>query len=384
MDITYISYASVPSYAAESLQVMKVCEAMMEEGHDVRLIAPEQEVDTMLRGVDLTQHYGLRHDIKPAYRTLPPTYLGRTWYAMRGRVSSLGRIAYTRYGSCAAVCLYTGARVVLELHEAPKINSPAELILRRLLRNQSPRLRIVVITKVLRQILADRYPFADVKNIIVAPDGVDPARFDCIPSRDEARQILNLPKDIPIVGHIGSLSPTNGVETIANLVARMPEIHFLMVGDRGRGGALNYLKEVAYNSGATSNLTTPGNVKNSEVPLWLSACDVLLLANRIAPGWDNRNALWTSPLKMFEYMASGKPIVASDQPVLREILDDGTAVFVPSTDADAWAGAVTALLQDPVRANFLGMAARRRVTKCYTWRARVRTCLDGLEWEERL
>lgn len=382
MNITYISYAAVPSYAAESLQVMKVCEAMTEEGHDVRLIAPKLKVDPGLNDVDLAQHYGLRREIKPVYRALPPTYLGRVWYALRGRLSSLGRITYTRYGSCAAVCVKTGARTVLELHEAPKLNSPAELILRRLLRDQSPRLRIVVITETMREIFSDRYPFADTDKIIVAPDGVDPARFDSVLDRDEARQILNLPKDAPIVGHVGSLSPTNGVEMIADLVSRMPRTHFLMVGDRGRGGGLDYLKEVANNSGTGVNLTTPGNVSNAEVPLWMSACDVLLLANRISPEWENRNAIWTSPLKMFEYMASGKPIIASDAPVLREVLDDDIAVLVPYGDVGAWIEAIKALLKDPNRGKAIGEAARRKATDRYTWRARVRTALDGLEQEE--
>ena len=354
----------------------------MQEGHDIRLIAPKSKVDPALRNVDLTQHYGLRCEVKPMYRILPPTHLGRAWYAMVGRIESAGRIAYTRYGSCAALCVYTGARTVLELHEVPRLNSPADSILRRLLRNQSPRLRVVVITEVIRKMLAEQYPFADTDTIIVAPDGVDPARFDSLPSRDQARQILNLPRDMPIVGHIGSLSPTNGVEMLAGLVSRMSETHFLMVGDRGRGGGLNYLKEVARESGTGGNLTAPGNVSNAEVPLWMTACDVLLLANRISPEWENRNALWTSPLKMFEYMASGTPIVASDAHVLREVLDNDTAVLVPYGDTGAWMDAIRALLKDPNRGKVIGAAARRRALDRYTWRARVRTSLDGLEQEE--
>ena len=301
----------------------------MEEGHDVRLLAPKSESDTTLRDVDLAQHYGLRHAVQPIFRTLPPTHLGRAWYAMRGRIASTGRIAYTRYGSCAAICVYTGVQTVLELHEVPKLNSRSDLILRRLLRSQSPRLRIVVITEVIRKMLSEQHPYADVGKIIVAPDGVDPVRFESLPNRDQARQILKLPKDKPIVGHVGSLSPTNGVEMLASLVSQMPEIHFVMVGNRGRGGALNYLKEASQNSGTPANLTTPGNVNNAEVPLWMSACDVLLLANRVLPEWENRNAIWTSPLKMFEYMASARPIVASDAPVLREVLDDRYCRFSP-------------------------------------------------------
>ena len=114
----------------------------------------------------------------------------------------------------------------------------------------------------------------------------------------------------------------------------------------------------------------------------MSACDVLLLANRISPEWENRNAIWTSPLKMFEYMASGKPIIASDAPVLREVLDDNTAVLVPYGDVGAWMKAIQAMLRDPKKGKAIGEAARRKATDRYTWRARVRTALDGLEQEE--
>ena len=379
MKITYISYAPVPSYAAESLQIMKVCEAMIEEGHDIRLIAPARRTEPALVGVDVVKHYGLRREIRPERRALPPTYLGRAWYAMMGRLSSLGRIAYTRYGWCAAVCVNTGARAVLELHEVPGVNSPSELILRQLLKKQSPRLRIVVITEVIRQMLADRYPFSDAEDIVVAPDGVDIAQFANLPDRAQARQMLNLPMDATIVGHVGSLSPTNGVETIAKLVSRMPDVHFLMVGDRGRGDALNQVREATHNSGGGSNLTTPGNVHNSEVPIWMSACDVLLLANRVVPGWENRNALWTSPLKMFEYMASGRPIIASDHPVIREVLDDDTASLVPSDDVDAWMKAITSLKKHPDTGIAMGKAARQRAINRYSWRVRVRTSLEGLD-----
>ena len=376
MNITYISLEDIVPHSPVSIQVTKMCDAMMAEGHDVQLIAPAHGTREGLRGGELAQLMGLRHEIYPVYRALPPSHLGRAWYAMRGRLSSFGRIAYTRFGSCAAVCVYTGARTVFDLDALPRADSPADLILKRLLRNRSPRLRIAVITEALRRMVAERYPFADADKIIVAPDGVDPAQFDSAPVRDEARQILNLPGDKPIVGHIGSLSPTNGVETLAGLVSRMPDVHFLMVGDRGRGGGLDYLKEAARASG---NLTAPGNVNQSEVPTWLSACDILLLANRILPGFENRNALYTSPMKLFEYMASGRPIVASDLSILREVLDDDTAVLVPSEDIGAWTEAIKGLLRDPNRGETLGAAARLRATERYSWRSRARTILDGIE-----
>ena len=106
-------------------------------------------------------------------------------------------LAYTRFGSCAAICLYTGARTVFDLDALPNPDSPADRILKQLLRNRSSRLRITVLTEALRQMLAERYPFADADIILIAPDGVDPVQFDSAPGRDEARNILNLPYNKP-------------------------------------------------------------------------------------------------------------------------------------------------------------------------------------------
>ena len=75
---------------------------------------------------------------------------------------------------------------------------------------------------------------------------------------------------------------------------------------------------------------------------------------------------------MFEYMAYGKTIVASDLPVLREVLQDGvTAVMVPPEDINAWAMALRALVQDRALMSRLGLAARRLLEKEYTWERRV-------------
>jgi glycosyltransferase involved in cell wall biosynthesis len=89
-------------------------------------------------------------------------------------------------------------------------------------------------------------------------------------------------------------------------------------------------------------------------------------------------ARWTSPLKMFEYMAAGRPIVASDLPVLREVLDDEIAELVPPGDLDAMARAIQRLANDPTRRASMGAEAQRRAER-YSWRGRVRLCLAGIE-----
>ena len=378
MKITYISSEVFPSHNADSLQVMKMCEAMLEEGHEIRLIAPRTRTDSPASDSDLHHLYGVRRAVRPEFRPYRHSASGIALYGMMGRMLSRGRVAYTRRLTYAAVCVFTGVPTVLEIHWVPESGTVVERLLRIILRMRLRNLHLVTITEAIRDELASRYPFASKDKITVAPDGVDLARFNSSPDQDEARHILNLPIDSPIVGYVGSLAEDKGAETIAQLAARMPETHFVIVGDRG--GDLNQLRQTAAASGS-DNLTTPGNVDNSDVPVWLSACDILLLPNKLVPGYHNIHGLWTSPLKMFEYMASEKPIIASDLPVLREVLDEDVATLVPPDDLSSWEEAITELNNNPVRAVSLANAARRRVETKYTWRARVRRCLAGVEAE---
>ncbi len=86
-----------------------------------------------------------------------------------------------------------------------------------------------------------------------------------------------------------------------------------------------------------------------------------------------------SPLKMFEYMAAGKPIISSDLPVLREVLEDGrNAILVPADDLAAWESAIHRLSGDPDLGLRLGEAARRDLHERYTWDARAGRVLDRL------
>ncbi|HET6261298.1 MAG TPA: glycosyltransferase, partial [Chloroflexia bacterium] len=85
---------------------------------------------------------------------------------------------------------------------------------------------------------------------------------------------------------------------------------------------------------------------------------------------DTVTGMTASPLKLFEYMAVGKPIVCKDMPALREIVDESCAILFPEGDADALAGALRALLSDPVQAKQLGEEALRRSAR-YTYQARA-------------
>ncbi len=102
-----------------------------------------------------------------------------------------------------------------------------------------------------------------------------------------------------------------------------------------------------------------------------SAVNVLKMRRSFAAA-GHEIGRWMSPLKVLEYMAAGKAILASDIPALREILRDGeTALLLPPGEPEAWAAAARALLRDPGRAAALGARARAAFLAKHTWDARA-------------
>ncbi|MFQ5627042.1 MAG: glycosyltransferase, partial [Methyloligellaceae bacterium] len=119
-----------------------------------------------------------------------------------------------------------------------------------------------------------------------------------------------------------------------------------------------------------------GYVEPSRVPTYLAAADVLVLPNS---GVTDISRYYTSPLKLFEYMATGRPIVASDLPAMQEVLVEGeTALLVPSDDPAALAAAICRLRSRPALAQRLAQQAKRAVG-AYAWDQRATRLLNFLD-----
>ncbi len=120
-----------------------------------------------------------------------------------------------------------------------------------------------------------------------------------------------------------------------------------------------------------------GQVAPDRVPVYLSALDLCALPSP----WTPFFAYYTSPMKLFEYMASGRAIVASDLPTNAEVLTDGeSALLIPPSDAEALAAAIRRLRDDPALRALLAGKAQALVMESYTWDARARMILS--QWDQ--
>jgi glycosyltransferase involved in cell wall biosynthesis len=215
--------------------------------------------------------------------------------------------------------------------------------------------------------------------IRVLPDAVDVSMFEGLPARDDARRMLGLPTDRPIVGYVGRFTAVGlekGIPTIiegAELVSD-DRTMFLFVGGPMTPVA-SYVSRIRATGLSEDRFRFEDRVPNDRVPLWLAALDVALMPSPNLPHF----AVATSPLKMFEYMAAGLPIVATDLPSLRDVLRHGENAWLATPDdAPAFARGVSALLSDHVLAERLGARARTDAAS-HTWDARARIALEGLE-----
>ncbi len=170
----------------------------------------------------------------------------------------------------------------------------------------------------------------------------------------------------PVVAYAGHLYPWKGGDVFVRALSSLPETRGLIVGGRPGDADFSRVRELVRELGLDERVTVTGLVPRADVPERLASADVLVLPTVATP-----SARYTSPLKLFEYMASGRPIVASDLEPIREVLTDGqNARLVPPGEPAALATAVRDLLADPAQAEQLARTAFEQASS-YSWSRRA-------------
>ena len=218
---------------------------------------------------------------------------------------------------------------------------------------------------------ADAYRRAGVPDdrLLVAHNGVD-APAETPPDREQARRLLQLPKAQPIVVYAGRIGRDKGLNRVASLARARPQVLFLLVGADRRSDAAESFGELV-------NVRLVPWQTPAALPAWLAAADVLLLPPSRAPLERHGNCVL--PMKLFAYLAAGRPILAPALPDVGELLVDGeNALLVPPDDTAAAAEALDRLLGDPALAERLG-GAGARLAEGFTWDARAAWIAEFLE-----
>jgi glycosyltransferase involved in cell wall biosynthesis len=204
--------------------------------------------------------------------------------------------------------------------------------------------------------------------IVVAHDAVNVSKFITGLTREDSRASLGLDQAVEIITYTGSLQPGKGVETFIQCSKILPEKIFLIVG--GKESQINDLKKGI----AAENVLWVGQVSPDKVPYYQSASDVLVLPNNKGSVIDDV----TSPMKLFEYMASGRPIVATDMPSVLEVLEHKrNALICPAGDPLALAENIKLVLEDSQLGKDIAANALKELEH-FTWDFRAKKLLSML------
>lgn len=356
MRILYIANIRLPTERAHGVQIMKMCEAFSRAGHTVELVASARStrIDT-----DPFSYYAVEplFSIKKLSR-VDLLWLGYVGFWVEALIFAVFAWRYARNKDAIVysreelpLCLLSlaGKKVVWEAH-IPRYNILSRMVLRR-------SDKLVVISQGLKDFYIGKGILPD--RILVAHDAIDPKQFETNVSKGAALSALALPADKPVAMYIGLIEKWKGVETLLQAASLLPEVRVAVIGE---GRELSAYKKEYPSVAYLGSLPYRDLARNQQ------AADVLVIPNS---GKSIISRLYTSPLKLFAHMASGIPLVVSDLPSLREVVDENSAYLVRSDDPQALADRIREVLKNKEDAQVKAARARAAVLR-YSWDARAR------------
>lgn len=381
-ELVLLANARMPSKRAQSMQVAHMAAGFARAGARTTLMhARRHETPALPAGQDLFDFYAVPAGARPAIEAVPCVdWIDRTPTRLQFAPARMQELSFARNAAKsvrrahpdavvysreieAARLLAGERRTFLEIHRVP-----GGRLRRRWLLQTAPACGgLVAISGGVRDDLVAAG--IDPARVCVEHDAVDAERFADLPSRATARAELGLePADgRPLVVYTGGLLEWKGVDLLVDAARRLPEVAFVIAGGMERDVA-----RIRAHADGLSNVRVDGFQPPGKVPLYLAAGDIGVVPNRSTPAISAR---YTSPLKVFESLAAGLPMVASDLPSMREILVDGEdAALVAPDSAEALADGIADLAADEARREAFAARGRARTSE-NTWEARARRIL---------
>ena len=382
--IIYISFGNLPSKLASSIQVAKMSQALAKKVDDFELVTSGDIMSSIRRmDAEFQQWYAINHKFKllriPVHLKtkypFPKNYFFQSNVTLGALYSKLAVLyayiksptfVYTRSARIVAPLLKLGIPTLWERHEPLPEKLPEDHIYRRFFES-----KYFVGFVTISPIIAENY----IKNglsqnkILISHSGVDTSLFLNYKSKSLAREQLSQAQDENIVVYGGHLYEYKGISTILDTASLMPKCKFILVG--GWHSDIERVKESCLNRNLR-NVEVIGHVQSKRLALYLYAADILLLPT--SKQW--KLAQTTSPMKLFEYMASRRPIVASALPNIMTVLRDRENAFLAEPDEPlSFQKAIEELLKNPTLADLIADQAFKEVDS-FSWDSRAGRILE--------
>lgn len=373
----YITYTHIPTKKAFGYAIAKMCSSFAAHS-PVTLVIPRDTHKEIVE--DMFDFYSLPRNFSvielPCVDLFRYTFLGKHIPFIIRKVTFAisvlfhlkiehGDVCYSRDLWSLFLLRLKSNNLFLEIHYLSKIDAIS-------IRLAHIAKKIIVITSYLKKELVGQGHVAEA--IVVAPDAVDLSEYEQITQTKKAlRAELRLPADQKIVVYSGNLFAWKGVYTLVDAFEKVPaEATLVIVG--GSDDTLSAFTRYVSAKPYAQRIMILGYRRHQEIARYLMSADILVIPNSATEHISKYN---TSPLKLFEYMASGVPILASDLPSMREVLSEESAVFVRPDDPASLAEGIRGVIRDPGQAEQKAIRARTDVNK-YTWKARAANIVHEL------
>lgn len=376
--IFIIFHGRFPSEKAASLFAAKSAESFADLGGEVILLAPRRWGRFKQPASDF---YGVKNNFRAVFLPiidLFPFPILR-WFAFYASFISFsvsvfiylrlraerGAVIYSNESFPLFLASFSFSNTAYEIHDFPKNN----FFYRRLF----ARVKYVIATNRWKKEKLQEIFGIEPARIIAEPNAVSLEEFENLPQQKVLRAELNLPEESKIICYAGMLRTMGmekGIDTALKALKGLPNnVVLLLVG--GNAEDIAFYRKRTEKFGELLRVIFAGFVRHKEVALYLSASDVLIAPFPKTAHYE----FYMSPMKIFEYMASGRPIVASNLESIREILGESSAILANPDDADSLREGIARVLEDEENARLMAKRAREAVLN-FTWQNRATRILD--------
>jgi len=353
-------------------QTVNTVAALARRGHAVTLLMPQGAGDPGLSAADLKTWFGVEGDFRLVQR--PSRWVGETlptslmWLrqVFRDPEAVAADLLYSRIPAMLTMGQFAPLPFATDHYRPWPDDLPAIRPLIRRAARQRSCLGLIIHSRHAAE--SYRRAGVDEAQILVAHNGAGATGTTL--GKADARSLLGLPTDRPIAVYAGRINAEKGLDQVLALARLRPEVLFLLVGSEGDG-------PIEREAAGQDNVRVLPWAEPASLPAWLQAADVLLIPSSRAPLQRYRNCVL--PMKLFAYLAAGRPILAPVSPDTAELLKhDENALLVPPERPEVAAAALDRLLGDPALAERLGAAARL-LSKDLTWDRRAEKVSTFLE-----
>ncbi len=383
--IAYISDQHYPVAKADSEQVINTVAALAGAGLDIRLVIPgdwrNRNLTPAARKQRLVDFYHVHNGFRveelfhlPLSRLRAEKYshgVLAPFRAKRARVD----LVYTRNPLPACVAVLLGLRVVFETYRVySRRNWLVAQCLARL--SRSPKLLGIITHSPPSKASLSRLGVRPDK-ITVIHNGFNPRVFHRSLTRAQARKELGWSETGKYACYAGRLARDKGIPSLLTLARSNPDVTFVFIGKNDRNGE-NWIEAWARQKNL-ANVRCLSWMHQEALAPYLFASDVLLIPPTATPLMKYRKTVL--PMKLFQYLAVGRPILAPRLPDIQSVLNDRNAILVEADNPEAAHQALRRVFSEPEWAAALARQARAD-SQAYTWENRARRIISFLE--ERL